>query len=155
MMQQQQRFVNPEFLQLNPNSFNMCQDEINQKFSEMRRNMRDGKFIPTSPPRDNKDMNTKKTFLTYLEIPRAAMEKIMKSDPDVKKISEESAVILSKACEMFITELTLKGWYSEPDREKVKTLTRSNLCAAVARGEKYNILIDTIPKKDLEPHDYP
>lgn len=47
----------------------------------------------------------------YHELPLARIKKIMKSDEDVRMISAEAPVIFSKACLMFVLELTYRSWY--------------------------------------------
>lgn len=43
-------------------------------------------------------------------LPLARVKKIMKSDEDVRMISAEAPVLFSKACELFIIELTHRSW---------------------------------------------
>ncbi|MCI28402.1 nuclear transcription factor Y subunit C-9, partial [Trifolium medium] len=43
-------------------------------------------------------------------LPLARIKKIMKADEDVKMISAEAPVLFAKACELFISELTLRSW---------------------------------------------
>ena len=46
-----------------------------------------------------------------VRLPVARIKKIMKTDEDVRMISIEAPVLFSKACEMFIMELTHKAWF--------------------------------------------
>ncbi|CAA7055636.1 unnamed protein product [Microthlaspi erraticum] len=43
-------------------------------------------------------------------LPLARIKRVMKSDPEVKMVSSDTPVILAKACEIFIKELTLRAW---------------------------------------------
>ncbi|KAG7611077.1 Histone-fold [Arabidopsis suecica] len=45
-----------------------------------------------------------------LDLPLARIKKIMKSNPQVKMVTSESHVLLAKACEIFIEEVTLRAW---------------------------------------------
>ena len=83
------------------------------------------------------------------KLPLARIKKIMKSDEEVRMISAETPIVFAKACEMFITEMTIKGYYNSEKSER-KTLQRKDIAAAIARTETYDFLIDTIPRKELE-----
>jgi|TARA_B110000285_G_C14987335_1_gene544521 histone H3/H4 len=63
-------------------------------------------------------------------------------------ISAEAPILFAKACEMFITEMTIKGYYNAEKQDR-KTLQRKDLATAIARTETYDFLIDTIPKNEL------
>lgn len=45
----------------------------------------------------------------------------MKSDEEVRMISAEAPILFAKACEMFIAEMTIKGYYNAEKCER-KTL---------------------------------
>ena len=45
----------------------------------------------------------------------------MKSDEEVRMISAEAPILFAKACEMFIAEMTIKGYYNAEKNER-KTL---------------------------------
>lgn len=66
-------------------------------------------------------------------------------------ISAEAPILFAKACEMFITEMTIKGYYNAEKQDR-KTLQRKDLATAIARTETYDFLIDTIPKNELLQH---
>jgi hypothetical protein len=48
--------------------------------------------------------------LKNYNLPLARVKKIMKSDEDVRMISAEAPILFSKACELFIIELTHRSW---------------------------------------------
>ena len=75
----------------------------------------------------------------------------MKSDEEVRMISAEAPILFAKACEMFISEITIKGYYNAEKNER-KTLQRKDIATAIARTETYDFLIDTIPKNELLQH---
>ncbi|KAF8065657.1 NFYC4 [Scenedesmus sp. PABB004] len=78
------------------------------------------------------------------QLPLARIKKIMKSDEDVRMISAEAPVLFAKACEMFILELTLRGWVHSEDNRR-RTLQRSDIAAAVAKNEIFDFLADVVP----------
>ena len=63
-------------------------------------------------------------------------------------MSDQVAILFAKACEMFIAELTIKGYYNAEKNER-KTLQRKDIAVAIAHTETYDFLIDTIPKNEL------
>jgi len=87
--------------------------------------------------------NFKKTH----QLPLARIKKIMKSDEDVKMISAEVPVLFSKACELFILELTLRAWIHTEDCKR-KTVQRSDIAMAVTNTESFDFLIDIVPRED-------
>ena len=83
-------------------------------------------------------------------MPLARIKKVMKLDPDLKPmmISNETAIILSKACELFILELTLRAW-QETDALKRKTMQKSELILACSKCDMYDFLIDIIQREEV------
>ena len=72
----------------------------------------------------------------------------MKSDEDVRMISAEAPVLFAKACEMFIQEMTLRAYYYA-EKNKRRTLQRSDIAQAVARTEIYDFLLDVMPRDEI------
>lgn len=66
-------------------------------------------------------------------------------------ISAEAPILFAKACEMFIAEMTIKGYYNAEKLER-KTLQRKDIATAIARTDTYDFLIDTIPRNELQQH---
>jgi histone H3/H4 len=60
-------------------------------------------------------------------------------------ISGEAPVLMGKACELMIKELTVRAWH-HTERNKRKTLQRQDLHAAVGESETYDFLIDFLPR---------
>jgi histone H3/H4 len=57
---------------------------------------------------------TEQDFKTHNDLPLARIKRIMKSDEDVRMISAEAPVLFSKACELFILDLSIRSWnYSQ------------------------------------------
>jgi len=87
-------------------------------------------------------------FKNY-ELPLARIKKIMKCDEEVKgqMISAEAPVLFTKACELFILELTLRAWM-HTEENKRKTLQKNDIAAALAQSDMYDFLIDIVPRDE-------
>ena len=72
-------------------------------------------------------------------LPLARIKRVMKSDEQVKQmmISSEAPILFSKACEMFILELTLRSWI-QTEECKRRTLQKSDVCNAVGTSDVYD-----------------
>ncbi|KAI9393981.1 hypothetical protein POPTR_005G035800v4 [Populus trichocarpa] len=82
-------------------------------------------------------------------LPLARIKKIMKADEDVRMISAEAPVIFSRACEMFILELTLRSW-NHTEENKRRTLQKNDIAAAITRTDIFDFLVDIVPREDLK-----
>jgi nuclear transcription factor Y gamma len=71
----------------------------------------------------------------------------MKADEDVRMISGEAPVLFAKACEMFISELTMRSW-NHTEEKKRRTLQKSDIAAAIARTDIFDFLVDIVPRDD-------
>ncbi|ORX91722.1 histone-fold-containing protein [Basidiobolus meristosporus CBS 931.73] len=81
-------------------------------------------------------------------LPLARIKKVMKTDEDVKMISAEAPILFSKACEIFITEITMRAWM-HAEENKRRTLQRSDVASAVSKSDQFDFLIDIVPREDL------
>jgi nuclear transcription factor Y gamma len=81
-------------------------------------------------------------------LPLSRIKKIMKSDEDVKMISAEVLDLFSKACELFLRELTLRAWLNTEENRR-KTLQKNDVALAVAKTDSYDFLIDIVPREDV------
>ncbi|XP_060523191.1 chromatin accessibility complex protein 1 [Cylas formicarius] len=77
-------------------------------------------------------------------LPISRISTIMKSSSDVETVSRESSVLMSKATELFIKNLTQEGYNRT---NKGKKLDYKHLAQVVHNDEKYNFLRDILPKK--------
>ncbi|XP_077210991.1 nuclear transcription factor Y subunit C-3-like isoform X2 [Tasmannia lanceolata] len=77
------------------------------------------------------------------QLPLARIKRIMKADEDVKMISADAPVLFSKACELFILDLTLKSWFHAEEKRR-RTLQRSDIATAITRGEVLDFLLDIV-----------
>lgn len=64
------------------------------------------------------DNTQDKLFFRSHCLPLARIKKIMKSDEDVRMISAEAPVLFSKACELFIIELTHRAWQNTEENRR-------------------------------------
>jgi len=88
-------------------------------------------------------------------LPLARIKKIMKSDEDVRMISAEAPALFSKACEMFILELTIRAW-AQTEESKRRTLQRCDIASAIQKTDIFDFLIDIVPREDMKmPQEHP
>lgn len=65
-------------------------------------------------------------------------------------ISAEAPVLFTKACELFILELTIRSWmHTEENRRK--TLQKSDISNALQQSDMYDFLIDIVPREEKSP----
>ncbi|THV01834.1 histone-fold-containing protein [Dendrothele bispora CBS 962.96] len=69
----------------------------------------------------------------------------MKMDPDVKMISADAPILLCKACEIFISEITSRTFIIS-DSNKRRTLSRSGIAAALSKSDQFDFLLDIVPQ---------
>ncbi|KAJ3416403.1 Nuclear transcription factor Y subunit C-2 [Chytridiales sp. JEL 0842] len=83
----------------------------------------------------------------FHQLPLARIKKVMKSDDDVKMISAEAPIVFSKACEIFILELTMRAWINTEENKR-RTLQKSDVAGAVGKADMYDFLIDIVPREE-------
>ena len=76
-------------------------------------------------------------------LPLARIKKIMKTDEDVKMISVETPLLISKACELFIIELAYRGWINTIESNR-RTLQRNDIAQAISHYDFYDFLLDIV-----------
>ncbi|KAF9172507.1 hypothetical protein BGX20_005496 [Mortierella sp. AD010] len=62
-------------------------------------------------------------------------------------ISAEAPILFSKACEIFICEITRRAWL-HAEENKRRTLQRSDVSNAVSRSDQFDFLIDIVPREE-------
>ncbi|ONK65809.1 uncharacterized protein A4U43_C06F1190 [Asparagus officinalis] len=87
-------------------------------------------------------------------LPLARIKKIMKSDEEVRMIAGEVPVLFSRACEMFILEMTMRAW-SNTERHRRRTLQKCDVAAAVAQTDIFDFLVDIVPRDDVKEEEAP
>ncbi|XVF71556.1 hypothetical protein PTKIN_Ptkin12aG0047700 [Pterospermum kingtungense] len=83
-------------------------------------------------------------FKNQHHLPLARIKRVMKSDKDVKMISSETPVLFSKACELFILELTLRAWL-QMEEAKRRTMLPCDIARAISQEEALDFLADIVP----------
>jgi nuclear transcription factor Y gamma len=81
------------------------------------------------------------------QLPLARIKKIMKTDEDVKMISADAPILLAKACEIMILELTTRAWI-HAEENKRRTLQRSDIAAGISKSDMFDFLIDIVPRDE-------
>ena len=77
-------------------------------------------------------------------LPLARIKKIMKrSGEDVKMISGEAPIIFSKACELFIEELTKRSWMVTVQGKR-RTLHKEDIASAVIATDIFDFLVNVV-----------
>ena len=89
-----------------------------------------------------KATNNSNVFTRH-SLPIAKIKKIIKLDNNVKMISSEVPVLLSKACELFIAELAFKS-YAYTLSENRKIIQRNDIAKAIANNDYLDFLIDIV-----------
>lgn len=82
-------------------------------------------------------------------IPVPRIKRIMKANKDVERVSFDAPVLLAKACEMFISDLTLRAW-KHTEANKREVLQTTNIAAAISETKAYNFLADTVPSLPIQ-----
>ncbi|KAK9271503.1 hypothetical protein L1049_001862 [Liquidambar formosana] len=83
-------------------------------------------------------------FKNQYQLPLARIKRIMKTDGEVKMISADAPVLFSKACELFIMELTLRAWLHTEDNTR-RILQRCDIARAIRHDNELDFLADVIP----------
>ncbi|KAI9084810.1 hypothetical protein K1719_033216 [Acacia pycnantha] len=76
------------------------------------------------------------------------IRKLMTGDKDVKAISDEAPAILATACEMFISDLTLRSWNHTEKKERT-TVQKDDIAAAITETD-FDFLVGSEPQEDLK-----
>ncbi|KAH7690667.1 Transcription factor CBF/NF-Y/archaeal histone domain-containing protein [Dioscorea alata] len=85
-------------------------------------------------------------------LPLARIKKIMKrSGEDVKMISGEAPIVFSKACELFIEELTVRAWMVTLQGKR-RTLHKEDVMAAVSATDLFDFLVDLVSVSNGNGH---
>lgn len=85
--------------------------------------------------------------LKHHKFPLAKIKKIMKLEPDVHMVTGEAPIVLSKACEMLISDLTMRSWLHTVESSRQKIL-RSDISVAVSRSNNFGFLSEVVPRDE-------
>ncbi|KAF7823579.1 nuclear transcription factor Y subunit gamma [Senna tora] len=72
-------------------------------------------------------------------------------DLEILNSTEESRVVLKKAAEIFIEELSLRAWVRTGEKNK-NTLERNDFVEEINENKVYDFLADILP---MDPNDHP
>ncbi|GLJ45984.1 hypothetical protein SUGI_0968360 [Cryptomeria japonica] len=78
------------------------------------------------------------------DLPLARVKKIMKAD-ESKMVSAEAVVVMGKACEMMMKELSLRAWIRTRDGKR-RTLQNKDIWSGVSESEVFDFLVDVLPR---------
>ncbi|XP_066346732.1 nuclear transcription factor Y subunit C-2-like [Miscanthus floridulus] len=82
-------------------------------------------------------------------LPLARIKKIMKrsagetADGGARMISGEAPVVFSKACELFVAELTRRAWAATLEGKR-RTVHREDVATAVHNTDLFDFLVDVV-----------
>lgn len=83
-----------------------------------------------------------------LTFPTARIENVMKLDEDVSHISAEAPILLSKAAEIFIKEITCQAWIQTKFNHR-QLLMKDDIANGIVKDEQFDFLIDQVPRKAI------
>jgi hypothetical protein len=63
-------------------------------------------------------------------------------------ISAEAPILFSKACELFIKDITYRALYYTSTGKR-KTLQKSDIASAIRENDMFDFLIDVIPREEV------
>ncbi|BAM39091.1 nuclear transcription factor Y subunit C-2 [Theileria orientalis strain Shintoku] len=89
-------------------------------------------------------------LVKQIHIPVARVKKIMKEGEHKGMISSDAPVVLAKACELLIRDLTLQSWTCTQMTKRC-TLQRQDIISAIFRCSIYSFLLDILPPEDIKP----
>ncbi|KAH0703115.1 nuclear transcription factor Y subunit C-4-like [Solanum tuberosum] len=96
------------------------------------------KMFWTDQQREMENIND---FKNNLLLQPTRIKKIMKTDKDVRMIAAESPVLLAKACEMFIQELTLCSWLNAQENHR-RILKKDDVTDVIMQTDNFDFLVD-------------
>ncbi|PLW46824.1 hypothetical protein PCASD_05983 [Puccinia coronata f. sp. avenae] len=82
------------------------------------------------------------------QLPMARIKKLVKSDPDIKMIANEVTVLLDKACEIFINEITVRAFLVANSLNR-RTVNNSDVAMAISQSDMFDFLIDIVPTEQI------
>jgi histone H3/H4 len=85
----------------------------------------------------------KPDFKTIADLPLSRVKRVMKADGDVRMISAEAPVVFARACQMFILDLTLRGWFEANEKDR-RTIQREDIHDAIVKADVFDFLVDVV-----------
>lgn len=87
----------------------------------------------------NQEVEQMTDFKTH-QLPVTRIRRVMKAGRGVDLVSSEAPVMIAKACEMFIQDLTLRAWIDAEEND-MSTLEPINFYDAICHTSAYKFLI--------------
>ncbi|KAL9940582.1 hypothetical protein V8E36_000070 [Tilletia maclaganii] len=78
-------------------------------------------------------------------IPLARIKKVIKSNDEVSMVSSEAPVLLARACEILIADLSSRAFLIA-DSHRRRTIQRSDIRDAIAQTDVFDFAIDILPR---------
>ena len=88
-----------------------------------------------------REMEKIDNFKNNLLVSPNRIKNIMKTNKDVRRITSESPVLLAKACDFFIQELTLRSWLNAQENHR-RILKKKDVTDVIKRNDNLNFLFD-------------
>ncbi|KAG8662502.1 nuclear transcription factor Y subunit C-1 isoform X2 [Manihot esculenta] len=82
-------------------------------------------------------------FKSRHQLPLARIKRVMKTNREVKMISADTPILLSKACELFILELTLRSWLQTQECKR-QMLQRFDIARAIRLVDTLDFLVELV-----------
>ncbi|WMV21202.1 hypothetical protein MTR67_014587 [Solanum verrucosum] len=93
------------------------------------------------------EMENVNDFKSRLLPPPTRIKKIMKKDEDVRMVAAESPVLLAKACELFIQDLTLRSSLNTQENHQ-RFLKKDDVTDVIVQTDYFNFLLDVVHATD-------
>ncbi|KAI4346932.1 hypothetical protein L6164_007795 [Bauhinia variegata] len=93
------------------------------------------------------DIAHNKAHKSHHQLPLARIKKIIKADKEVKMVSTETPIVVGKACEIFIQELTLRAWMCTEGCKR-RTMQNCDIARAIQRCDVLDFLREVVPIED-------
>ncbi|XP_049388391.1 nuclear transcription factor Y subunit C-4-like, partial [Solanum stenotomum] len=93
------------------------------------------------------EMENVNDFKSRLLPPPTRIKKIMKKDEDVRMVAAESPVLMAKACELFIQDLTLRSSLNAQENHR-RILKKDDLTDVIVQTDYFDFLLDVVHAND-------
>jgi nuclear transcription factor Y gamma len=93
---------------------------------------------------EQNNLGPNEDYKTHSDLPLARVKKIMKTDPDVRMVSQEAPMVFARACHLFIMDLTLRAWMESEQRPGAPkhTLLRCDVDESIFKCDQFDFLVD-------------
>lgn len=113
--------------------------------------------IQTLPLARVKKIMKSEEFIAH-ELERESLARADQKPPTKFMIASDAPLLMSKACELLIRELSVRAW-QHTERNRRRTLQRQDVHAAVGESEVFDFLVDIVPRvpahSSRQPAEFP